>query len=133
MAARSAPPREILLRLARDWDSMSVVAELAELSSLREAEGSDWRFLGRAAVVLVAAAVAAPGNLLALPLSEPALSADVAAQPAQRNPAAKADFNAVYSTRVGERRIHRATGPLPHSAQYQYRAAGAALRTMRVG
>jgi transmembrane sensor len=100
---RDPPRREILLRLARDWDSMSVVAELAELFPLREAEGSDWRFLGRAAVVLVAAAVAA----LAIywrPSFGPALSADVAAQPAQRNPAAKADFNAVYSTRVGERR-----------------------------
>ena len=42
--------REALFRLARDWDSMAVLEELAELFPLSPDEGVSWRFAGRVAV-----------------------------------------------------------------------------------
>jgi transmembrane sensor len=98
---RDPQRRAILFRLAQDWDSMSVVADLAELFPLRETEGTNWRPVVRAAAVaLVAIGLA---GLVTYWHSRTAtlLSAHVPAPPAtSRQPA----FHAAYATAIGARR-----------------------------
>ena len=48
--------RAMLFRLARDWDSMSVISDLAESFPLREIDHSRWHLAGRAVAALVVVA-----------------------------------------------------------------------------
>ena len=94
--------REALLRLARDWDSLAALEELAALFPLAADEGFSWRFVGRAAVAsLLAIGVAAVlfyisphGRSVTLPQ---VTSLWKAAAPA-------ASFSADYATPVGKHR-----------------------------
>lgn len=79
---------EILLRLARDWDRMSVVSELADLFPLPEAEGFSWMFLGKAAAILLVTGALAAAVFSWHPLFV----------------YKESRFRAEYSTAIGERR-----------------------------
>ena len=96
--------RDVLLRLAEDWDSMGVVAELAELFPLREAGDRQWLLIGRAAAVLLVVVALAGMMFYWRPRggSVPPMSATQSASRAA-TPAA-AGFRTVYATAIGERR-----------------------------
>jgi transmembrane sensor len=96
--------RKILFRLAGDWDRIAVVAELAELFPLLEAESFRWRFVGRAAAVLLLAGALAAVASYMYPRFVPMQSAQTPVQPAPRNSIPEAGFHEVYSTAIGELR-----------------------------
>jgi len=96
--------RDILLRLARDWDSMSVVTELAELFPLRESEGSSWPFAVRAAAAFVVAAAVASLAIFWRPHSAMTPTTRLAANTPQPGAPRNFAYSATYSTRIGERR-----------------------------
>jgi transmembrane sensor len=95
--------REILFRLARDWDSMAVLEDLAELFPLPQKSAFSWQLAGRVAVVLLLVAAVATAVFYTRPYRQRATSPQVAARP--RNEAASGvSFNANYATPVGKRR-----------------------------
>ena len=93
--------RETLFRLAEHWDSMSVVAELAELFPLRESERSIWTGVGRAAA---AATVVAAIAGLTLYKYSPLHSTHPVQPPITAVAPGASTFTAHYSTLIGERR-----------------------------
>jgi transmembrane sensor len=93
--------REMLFRLARDWDSMAVLEELAALFPLREEMSlSGWHAGRIAAAVLLVGVIA--GGLVYIGAHGRMRSAPQVA--AHRNEAPlEASFTADYSTSVGQR------------------------------
>jgi transmembrane sensor len=97
--------RAMLFRLARDWDSMSVISELAESFPLREIDHSRWHLAGRAVAALVVVAALTGTAFYWRSRSIPMPLAQVAVQPTLRHPARGPFFDEVYSTQIGERRV----------------------------
>jgi transmembrane sensor len=94
--------REALFRLARDWDSMAVLEELAELFPLTTDEGVSWRFAGGVAVVSLLAICATAVLFYIRTHSRNATETRVTSL---LNDAARdASFSADYATPVGEHR-----------------------------
>ena len=94
--------RQILFHLARSWDSMAVLEELAELFPLPESDGFSWRFAGAAAVLLL---VVSAGSVLFYTRAhhQSAASPPVAVTP--RGDATPHDlFSVEYSTQIGQHR-----------------------------
>jgi len=99
---RDPQRREMLFGLAQHWDDMSVVAELADLFPLREAEGATRLSMGRAAAVAIfALALGGPALYWQHSRTAPTLSAQAPVQP---HNAHQPTFRAQYSTPIGERR-----------------------------
>ena len=94
--------REALFRLARDWDSLAVLEELAELFPLSADEGFSWRFAGRIAAVLLLAIGVAAVLFYSHPHSRSATEARV--RSLLNDGARDASFSADYATSIGEHR-----------------------------
>ena len=95
--------REALFRLARDWDSLAVLEELAELFPLSAEEGFSWRFAGRVAVVVLLLATCVTAVLFySHPHSRSATQAQVTSL--LNEAAREASFSADYATPVGGHR-----------------------------
>jgi transmembrane sensor len=91
--------REMLFRLARDWDSMAVLEELAALFPLPAEMGLSGWHAGRIAAALLLVGIIAGGLFY---IGAHGRTPQVAA--AQRNPASPdTSFAADYSTSVGQR------------------------------
>jgi transmembrane sensor len=97
--------RAVLFRLARDWDSMSVISELAESFPLREADHSRWHLAGRAVAVLVVVAALTGTAFYWRSRGIPMPWGQVATQPTVRDPGRGPFFDEVYSTQIGQRRV----------------------------
>lgn len=98
---REPQHRETLFRLAQHWDSMSVVAELAELFPLRESERSVWTAVGRAAVAATVVAVVAGLTFFSHSPFHSMLPGQV---PVTALVPGESTFIAHYATPIGERR-----------------------------
>jgi transmembrane sensor len=94
--------REALFRLARDWDSLAVLEELAELFPLSTDDGFSWRFAGRVAAVLLLAIGVTAVLLYSPPHSRSAPEAQVTSL--LKNAARGASLSADYVTPIGEHR-----------------------------
>ena len=94
--------REALFRLARDWDSLAVLEELAELFPLSADEGFSWRFAGRVAAVLLLAIGVTAVLFYSHPHSRSATEAQVTSL--SKDVARDASFSADYATPIGEHR-----------------------------
>jgi transmembrane sensor len=93
--------REMLFQLARDWDSMAVLEELAALFPLREEMILSWWHAGRIAAGLLFVGIIA-GGLFYIRAHSRVLSAPQVA--AHRDEASlETAFTADYSTSVGQR------------------------------
>jgi transmembrane sensor len=105
--------REALFRLARAWDSLAVLEELAELFPLSADEGFSWRFAARVAVVLLLAigltAVVFYSHLHSRSATEARVTSLL------KNAAREVSFSADYTTPVGEHR----TVELPDTSEVQ--------------
>ena len=127
--------REILFRLARDWDSMAVLEDLAELFPLPADEGFSWRFVGRAAVVLLLVTSCTALLFYSRPHGRSAFPAAVVE--GTNGAARDLSFTADYATPVGQHR----TVELPDTSEIQlntntevhveYSAAGRLLQMSR--
>lgn len=95
--------RQILFQLARNWDSMAVLEQLAERFPLPENQGFFLRFAGAAAVLLLA--VGAAATLFYVRAHQPS-SAPVRVAASPHREAIRHDrFSAEYSTPVGQHRV----------------------------
>lgn len=96
--------REMLFRLARDWDSMAVLEELAALFPLPEETGFSARLAGGIAVALLLVVAVAAGVFYMRPHGRNGLAPapQVAAEPRNEAPR-ETRFVADYATSVGQR------------------------------
>ena len=94
--------RDALFRLARDWDSLAVLEELAELFPLSADEGFSWRFAGRIAAVLLLAIGLTAVLFYTHPHRRSATEAQVTSL--LKDAARDASFSADYATPIGEHR-----------------------------
>lgn len=96
--------RDMLFRLARDWDSMAVLEELAALFPLPAQRGLSWGLAGGIAAALLLVGIIGAGLYFIRAHGRMPSAPQAAA--AQRNEAAPASsFAADYSTSVGQRLI----------------------------
>jgi transmembrane sensor len=94
--------REVLMRLAEDWDDMSVVAELADLFPLRKNEDTTWTPVTRVAAVIGAAVALGAIALTLLPdLARRHAPGTTVAAVQSVAPEAPV-FRATYSTPIGK-------------------------------
>jgi transmembrane sensor len=93
--------REMLFRLARDWDSMAVLEELAALFPLREEMGLSWRHTGRIAAALLLVGIIAGGLFYIRAHGRMPSAQQVAAHRSEAP--LETSFVADYSTSVGQR------------------------------
>lgn len=108
--------REMLFSLARDWDSMAVLEELAELFPLPEETRFSGRLAGAIAVALLLVTVVAAGVFYISPHGRNVTSPvpQVTAVPRNKAPHQGA-FAADYATLIGQRR----TVELPDHSEVQ--------------